>query len=137
MRIIHEIETPMQTWGNCDPYRNSLGSQGYNGARVEIMACTSAAANYPELPAQIFEWADDEAIYIEGNAKYVREMLATWIQIIDDLEEVHRARMGEHRSSNCPNCGPDDAQPNVTHLTECPQHVNHKLFHPDRAGGRQ
>ncbi len=36
MRIIHDVETPMQTSGVLKPYLNKLGHQGYNGARCDL-----------------------------------------------------------------------------------------------------
>ena len=105
MRIIHDVENEMQVGAGITPYRHVRGWQGYGGIRVEFCI---ADLKHP-----------GRAIYIEGNAKYLRPMLEQMLLIVDDSERIAKERVGEKRPTACPSCDPFGPDTNATHTEEC------------------
>lgn len=79
MRIVHEVQGHMQqTAGGNGPYIVKVDEDQANstGFRVELMAVPDP--NYKE------PWQEpNEAIYIEGDAAHVLQMLKTWVSMIE------------------------------------------------------
>jgi len=77
MRIIHDVHGPMQVGAGLTPLASPDGKA--RAARVEMLACVD--------PNFAISWrdrlADDEAIYIEGDAASVVRMLEDWIDFIE------------------------------------------------------
>lgn len=73
MRIIHDVDGPMQVGAGLTPLRSPDGVA--RSARVDMLACVD--------PNFAMPWRDDEAIYIEGDAAAVIRMLEDWIQFIE------------------------------------------------------
>jgi hypothetical protein len=121
MRIIHDVETPMQVGGGGHPYSCPPGFQGYNGGRVELVICESPPENYPELPEKMFRRR--EVIYIDGNVEYIRRALQDALNAIDLMDKCWRRDFGEKRSMGCPDC-PDVGAGIFLHAVNCPKHPN-------------
>jgi hypothetical protein len=132
MRIVHEIDTPMQVGGGGEPYVNGPGKQGFSGCQMDLVLCESPAANHPELPKEMF--GDHEVIHIEGNSKYIRKMLKDALVVVKLAEESSQKQLGKLRSTNCPDGCADIAKYNGTHEITCPRHVNYKLFNKRQKG---
>jgi len=109
MRIIHEVDDEMQCCMSAKPYSANFGMCGFNGFIADITAVN-----------------ENDVIHIEGNNEYIKKMLQDMLNMIDENEKLFLEDLGEHRPANCPNCKPDEVQPNVLHLVKCPQHVNYK-----------
>lgn len=133
MRIVHEITTPMQIGGGGKPYGNGPGKQGFVSGQVEMVICESPAANHPELPEGMF--GGDEVIHIEGDTKYIIPMLKQFLGVLESLEEHWREKLGESRSTNCPDGCENIDQFNGTHEITCPRHVNYGKFSNEVSNG--
>lgn len=126
MRIVHDVNTPMQVGGGGSAYSVGPGKQGFSSSQVEIVICESPAANHPDLPEQMF--GDDEAIYIEGDTKYLIPMLEQALDMLRCVDRVSREKYGEIRSTNCPDGCADIGKFNGIHEITCPRHVNYEHF---------
>jgi hypothetical protein len=117
MRIIHEINTPMQVGGGAHgPYTNMCGFQGYKGGRIELFAYTDCASNNLDLPAGMFD--KQELIEIEGNVDYLERMLEDMLSCVRLIKEEWE-KMGSVRPTDCPNCLKYGEYQNATHTEEC------------------
>ncbi len=128
MRIVHQINCPMIGSVGGRPYHLMLGKQGFNDLQIEGLITSDLSTNHPELHPAIFSDEDPEVIYFEGSAKYIAEAFEQIASQIRYLIEHYKNEMGEVRPSNCPDCKPEDIQPNVSHLTTCPMHSNYEYF---------
>lgn len=133
MRIVFDITTPQQVGGGCRPYPAGVGKQGFFSAQVEIMAAESPASNHPELPPQMFD-EERSAIYIEGDSKYIKEMLRDWLSLLEMSEEHMLEEFGPLRSSNCPDGCAEIDKFNGCHEITCPRHVNFGKFGDPQTG---
>ncbi len=75
MRIIHDVEGPMQTTAFVQPLTGADRKQ--SSARIELLACSDPNYN---LPLGI---GRDEAIFIEGDAAAIIKMLDQWKRLIE------------------------------------------------------
>ena len=117
MRIIHEVNTPMQVGGSATgPYRNMRGFMGYKGGRLELFICTDCAGNHPDLPAGMFD--ESETIEISGNVEYLEKMLEDALSCVQLIKEEWQ-KMGSVRPTDCPYCKNLSEYPNATHTEEC------------------
>lgn len=80
MKIVHEVNGPM-----------IYSAGGDSDLHLELFACSDARVNHPELPEYLF--GDDEVIAIEGDPKFIREMIAGWLDCIDSVIK-HREEIG-------------------------------------------
>lgn len=92
MRIVHEINVPMQVSGSGDRY---IAVKGKNKKRktgagqVEILATEDCAANHPKMGKRLFNtFSVDETIYIEGDAEYVEKMLTDLLRVVKSIREM-------------------------------------------------
>jgi hypothetical protein len=77
MRIVHEVEGEMQVGCSGTPYSRALGKTEYAGYRVElVIAPMPGGEGYAE---------DGEVIHIEGNAKYVVQMLGEALDVVKSI----------------------------------------------------
>lgn len=130
MRIIHDVTTPMSASGGGKPYSVGPGKQGYYSMQVDLLLCEDCASNHPDLPEGMF--GGDEAIYIEGDSKYIIKMLEDALAVLRLTEKYHRERLGEMRSTNCPDGCADIDKFNGIHEITCPKHVNYEHFRVER-----
>ncbi len=128
MRIVHDIETPMQVSCGCRPYVNGPGKQGYGYMRVDVLIVTSPASNHPELPEGM--WGSHEAIYIEGDSRYIIKALEDALAQLRMMDTSMKERLGEVRPTGCPDrCG---EIVNGMHEISCPKHPNFEYFRKER-----
>lgn len=127
MRIVYDIETPMQVGGGGTSYGNGPGRQGYNGTRLDLIITTDCAANHPDLPARMFE-GEDNTIYIEGHSKYIIEMLEDLLRLVRDLDDWGREQYGDLRPTNCPDGCEGIEKFNGLHAVDCPRHPNYEIL---------
>lgn len=120
MRIVHEVDTPMQVGGGGRDRNSDPGKYGHNGMRFELVICTDLAANHPDLPPSMFA-GNREVIHIEGEAEYIVEMLQSALDCVSGAVELAQ-KAGPQRDLPCPNCDPETDYPNATHLMTCPLH---------------
>jgi hypothetical protein len=80
MRIVHEIDGPMQVTAFMTPLRGKKSPA--KAVSVELVACVDP--NYDALTPD----SDSEAIYIEGDAAATMRMLEAWIQVIELNAEI-------------------------------------------------
>jgi len=80
MRIVHDVEGPMQVTAFIDPLTDK--DKRHTSARIELLACSDP--NY-DLP---FGLGADEAIYIEGDAAAIIKMLDQWKSLIESNAEM-------------------------------------------------
>lgn len=125
MKIVHEIESPMHVSAGFTPYRNGPGKQGFNGVQVDLFICSAMARNHPDLPAKIF---NEEAIYIEGNAKYIVEVLERALLLIKTTIDYGTEKLGPIRSTRCPDNCDDIDRFNGLHAVDCPKHPRHDVL---------
>lgn len=130
MRIIHDVTTPMSVSGGGKAYSVGPGKQGYSSMQVYLLMCEDCAANHPELPEGMF--GEDEAIYIEGDSKYIIKMLEDALSVLRYSEDYHRERLGEVRSTNCPDGCEGIDKFNGIHEITCQRHVNYEHFRAER-----
>ena len=78
MRIVHEIEGPMQVTASMVPLRGKEGTA--KAANVELLACVD--------PNYVIAVENDEALYVEGDAAATIRMLEEWIRVIELNAEV-------------------------------------------------
>jgi hypothetical protein len=124
MRIIHDINTPMQVAIGSGMYRNVRGKQGYNGVHVEIAICTAP----PDLPLPDeppYKEVVHEVIYLEGNLEHIRDCLEKCLEGLKSIEKDCKENLGELRATDCPNCTLADRSKftNATHTEECDNKV--------------
>lgn len=87
MRMIHEIEQPMQCSGSCrggyaiPTVEREAGRVESSGFRVDLLAC-----NDPNFKEYLTDC--EESLHLEGNAAYVRAMLVDLIETIDCCAEI-------------------------------------------------
>jgi hypothetical protein len=117
MRMIHDVEAPMTVCGSGHPYRNVRSWCGQQDMQVSVEAFTDCASNHPEIPSSMF--GDDEAIRIEGNSKYILQMLKSMVSCLEGLIEVSEKVNGPKRKTDCPNCKRHEDYPNGTHTEDC------------------
>ncbi len=125
MRIIHDVEAPMSVCGSGHAYRNVRGWCGQKDMQVSVEAFTDCASNHPDLPQQIF--GDDEAIRIEGNSKYILQMLKSMVSCLEGTIALGKKECGPKRKTDCPNCTRYEDYPNGTHTEDCVLNILDKL----------
>lgn len=126
MRIVHEITAPATAMTSGRPYQNGPGFMGFTSAQIEVLICTDCAANHPELPVGLFDKKD--AIYIEGDSKYIKEALQAALAGIESMESMMRKDYGDRRRTLCPNKCDGIDKLNGLHSIKCPRHPNYELF---------
>lgn len=132
MRIVHDVDTPMRCGGGGTPYSCAPGFQGYNGLRMDLLACTDCAGNHPDLPQGMFG-GEGEVLHIEGDSKYVRKILEDLLHIVEITEKHYLEHYGENRTMGCPNC-PDKGAGKYLHAADCPKHPNYEVLKVEYVG---
>jgi hypothetical protein len=125
MRIVHEINLPMQVGGGGKPYINTRGFQGYNGMRCDMVLRTDCPENHPDMNPSLFD--DKEVIHIEGNVDHVIEAFELLVSSLKLMRDATKKNLGERRPTTCPDCPAfDDTGNNATHTEECEAQWNLK-----------
>jgi hypothetical protein len=78
MRIIHDIEGPMQAMAFVQPLMGK--DKKHSSARVELVACSD--------PNYVLPLDANEAIHIEGDAAAIIKMLDQWKHLIEMNAEM-------------------------------------------------
>lgn len=121
MRIIHEIDSPMQVSAAIHPHVNIPGMCGYSGIRVELLMCTSPHSNFPE-DANIYS-DKEEVIEIEGPLEMVLDTLKQAVRMLESSKKLTQEEAGLKRAMICPNCLPpqleDRKREYASHTWEC------------------
>ena len=80
MRIIHDIEGPVQVSGSGQHYAFRVDGETpppYGGCRAEILITSRCSLT-----------VTTEEVYLEGNAKYLRAALEGALRALDDIEQI-------------------------------------------------
>lgn len=81
MRIVHEIDGPMQVGGGANPYATPPGGPLPTGMQVDLFAGSAPTPTEP--------WITEESLHIEGDAHHVLAMLRAMIRAVEACAEVH------------------------------------------------
>lgn len=76
MRMVHEIDQPMQVSGSGDPYLPAPGKSP-TGFRIEI-----CAENDPNYYGNALD--TEEHVFVEGDAAYVHKFLTDCINVVEN-----------------------------------------------------
>lgn len=117
MRLIHDIEAPMTVCGSGNPYRNIRGWCGQKDMQVSVEAFTDCPENHSDLLSGLF--IRQEAIRIEGNSKYIIDLLEKMLDCVKASVEFSLKQCGPKRQTDCPNCSKHTDYPNGTHTEDC------------------
>ena len=86
MKIVYQIEGEIQSCASGDPYRGIVGDNSYRGVQVRLTLVSRSP------------WTgEEEAIYIEGNGKYVRDLGQQIVDHCDSLDELYKS---QHNKEN-------------------------------------
>ena len=78
MRIVHEVLGKFVSGGGCEAYKPTKGQRKGRGFQVELLLSPEDSRD-PVQP--------EEAIYIEGDAAYVLDMLRGAVEMLEEVGE--------------------------------------------------